>query len=261
MYYAGLFWDYFKNYMKTRMTYRSDFWIEIVSDLAFQGLNLLFILIVFMHTPTLGGWTQAQMVFVYGFFMVPYGIFFAFFNLWNFAERYIIKGELDRVLTRPAHNLAQLILENMDPSSLAGSVVGLVIMGYAAQSIDIPWAWYDPLIFVLLVASAVAIYFGLYVTLAALSFFSDSPTGIFPLMFNIQVYGRYPVTIYNRLIQIVLTFVLPFGFVGFYPAAYFLERAEWREFVWISPLAGAVAVTVGLLLWHVGILRYRGAGS
>ncbi|MDF2815667.1 MAG: transporter permease, partial [Paenibacillus sp.] len=131
MFYASLFAEYFSNYIKRRLTYRSDFWIEILSDLLFQGMNLLFILVVFLHTPLLGGWTQEQVVFIYGYFMVPYGVFSCFFNLWDFSQRYIGKGEMDRVLTRPAHNLVQLMLENLDPASLFGSLVGLFIMGYA----------------------------------------------------------------------------------------------------------------------------------
>ena len=57
--------EYLKNYAKTRLTYRVDFWIEVLSDLLFQAINLIFILIVFQHTPTLGGWTEAEVVFVY----------------------------------------------------------------------------------------------------------------------------------------------------------------------------------------------------
>ena len=83
---------------------------------------------MFQHTPTLGGWTEAEVVFVYGFFMVPSGIFSTFFNIWNFSERYIVKGEMDRILTRPAYNLYQVLLENLDPPSLFGSLVGLIIM-------------------------------------------------------------------------------------------------------------------------------------
>lgn len=261
MFYTSLFWDYFKNYLKTRLTYRSDFWIELLSDLLFQGLNLFFILVVFLHTSSLGGWTEAQMVFIYGYFMVPYGVFFAFFNLWNFSERYIVKGELDRVLTRPAHNLAQLVLENMNPSSLVGALVGVIIMCASAAYIEIDWAWHDPFVFLLLVLGSVLLYGGLYIILASVSFFTDSPTGIFPLMWNVQIYGRYPITIYNRVIQIVLTFVLPFGFVGFYPAAYFLDRVHWGWFAMLTPIIGAIALAIGLLLWSLGIRRYRGAGS
>ena len=74
MYYMGLIWEYLKNYMKTRLTYRADFWVEIISDLLFQATNLIFIFVVFRHTDNLGGWSEAEVLFVYGYFMVPYGI-------------------------------------------------------------------------------------------------------------------------------------------------------------------------------------------
>ena len=45
------------------------------------------------------------------FSLFPYAIFDAFFNIWDFNERYIVKGEMDRILTRPIHSLFQIILE------------------------------------------------------------------------------------------------------------------------------------------------------
>ncbi|WNQ12139.1 ABC-2 family transporter protein [Paenibacillus aurantius] len=261
MFYAALFTDYMKNYVKTKLTYRADFWVEVLSDLLFQGINLLFITVVFLHTPVLGGWTQAEVLFIYGYFMVPYGIFSCFFNLWGFSERYIVKGELDRVLTRPAHNLAQLILENMDPPALAGSIVGLVIMGSAWHSAGMEFVWYDPFVFVLLTLGSVLIYGGIYLIFTAISFYIDAPTGILPLIWNLQNYGRYPVTIYNRLLTALLTWVLPFAFVGFYPAAYFLDKTNWGAMALLTPAVGAGFAGAGLLFWNYGIRRYRGAGS
>lgn len=261
MFYASLFAEYLKNYLKTRLTYRSDFWIEVISDLAFNFMNLFFILVVYMHTDLIDGWTRAEVIFIYGYFMVPYGIFGAFFNTWNFGERYIVKGEMDRVLTRPAHSLFQVALENVDPSSLFGALAGLAVMAYAWSGMDVQLAWYDPLVFVLLVAGSVAIYFGIYTALTAISFYSDSPTGIMPLMFNIQSYGRYPVGIYNRIIRIVLTWVLPFAFVGFYPAAYFLDRSIYLTMALLTPVVGAVFAAAGIAVWNTGVKRYRGAGS
>ncbi|MEB3103893.1 ABC transporter permease [Ferviditalea candida] len=261
MFYLSLMTDYLKNYMKTRLTYRSDFWIEVISDLTFNLMNLLFILVVFRHTAALAGWSEAEVVFIYGYFMIPYGIFNCFFNLWGFTERYIVKGEMDRILTRPAYNLAQLSLENMDPSSLFGSLVGAAVMGYAWSQLDVAFAWYDPIVLVLMVLGSVMIYGGIYISLAALSFFSDAPTGILPLMWNIQNYGRYPVGIYNKVIRLLLTWVLPFAFVGFYPSAYFLDGAHYRSIALATPLVGAVFFTIGLFIWNSGVRHYRGAGS
>jgi len=258
---ASLFIDYLKNYIKTRLTYRSDFWVEVLSDLLFQGMNLIFIFIVFGHTDQLGGWTEAEVVFVYGYFMVPYGLFSCFFNLWGFTEKYIVKGEMDRILTRPAYNLWQILLENMDPPGLIGSFVGLAIMVICGTQLGIDLTWYDPLVFALLVVGSLLIYAGVYISLTAIGFFSDAPTGILPLMWNIQNYGRYPVSIYNRFIQILLTWVLPFAFVGVYPAAYFLDRDITKSFALLTPVVGVVFLVIGLSIWNYGVKRYRGAGS
>ncbi|MGE6230518.1 ABC transporter permease [Paenibacillus chitinolyticus] len=261
MFYLSLILDYLKNYLKTRLTYRSDFWIEVVSDLLFNGLNLVFILVVFQQTALLGDWNRDQILFIYGFFMVPYGLFSTIFNLWNFSERYIVKGEMDRILTRPAHSLWQVMLENMDPASLFSALAGLVVMMYSWAQLDLPVHWSDPLVMLMMVVSGVLIYGGIYVSLSALAFFSDSPTGIMPLIWNIQNYGRYPVTIYNKLLRGILTWILPFAFVGFYPAAYFLDPLNWKGFALLTPVVGIVFITIGLSVWNIGVKRYRGAGS
>ncbi|RKD21014.1 ABC transporter permease [Ammoniphilus oxalaticus] len=261
MFYLGLFWDYLKQYLKTKLTYRMDFLNEIVSNFIFQIVNLVFILVVFQHTTLIKGWSRDEIIFIYGFFLIPYAFYSTFFNLWDFQERYIIKGEMDRVLTRPAHNLFQVMLESMEPESLAGAVTGLIIMSYAAIQLKLQVAWYDPLMFVLLIGSGVLIYGGVYTGIAAIGFFSDSKTGISPMIFNIQNYGRYPVDIYNKAIRLLLTWVLPFAFVGVYPSAFFLKRQELYNYVWLTPLMGAIFFAIGLFVWNVGVRHYKGAGS
>ncbi|WP_276356651.1 ABC transporter permease [Cohnella caldifontis] len=260
-FHLSLFKEYVGNYLKTKLTYRADFWVEVMSDLLFSAMNLVFIFVVFQHTPSLAGWSRAEVVFVYGYFMIPYGVFGTFFNLWNFGERYIAKGEMDRVLTRPAHSLAQVLLENVDPPSMIGSFVGLAIMISAWSTLGLPFHLYDPFVLLIFVAGSVLIYAGIYMTLAAISFYSDAPTGIIPLMFNIQSYGRYPVQIYNKGIRFLLTWVLPFAFVGVYPASFFLQsHGDWTMPL-LTPIVGIVFWTIGLTIWNRGVKRYRGAGS
>ncbi|MBD8500825.1 ABC transporter permease [Paenibacillus arenosi] len=261
MYYVGLVSEYLKNYAKTRLTYRADFWIEVISDLMFQITNLIFIFVVFMHTPTLAGWTRDEMVFVYGYFMIPYGIFSCFFNMWGFSERYIVKGEMDRILTRPAHNLFQILLENVDPPSIIGSFVGAILMITAGSQLGIDFGALDILLLLIMIVGSVLIYFGIYTALTSISFYSDAPTGILPLVWNIQNYGRYPLTIYNRFIQVLLTWILPFAFVGIVPASRFLEDKGMEQMALLTPVVGIIAFTIGLTMWNVGVKRYRGAGS
>jgi ABC-2 type transport system permease protein len=256
-----LFAEYLSQYFKTRLAYRANFISEMLSNLVFELINLIFILVVFRHVSTMKDWTRDEVIFIYGFFQVPYALFAMFFSFWDFNEKYIIRGEMDRILTRPVNNLAQVCLESVAPDRIFSLITGLIIMVYAAIQLKLSFAWYDILIFIVLVISGAMIYAGVYTSIAAISFFSDSRTGIAPMIWNIQNYGRYPVNVYNRAIQILLTWILPFAFVGVYPASYFLRREEWYTFTMLTPVMGIIFFMIGLTVWKYGVRKYSGAGS
>ncbi|MBD1373795.1 ABC-2 family transporter protein [Hazenella sp. IB182357] len=261
MFQIRLFHEYFKQYMKTRLAYRWDFLAQFLTNFLFQAVNLVFILVVFGHTSDLNGWNQYEVIAIYGYFLIPWSIFSAFFNLWDFNEKYIIKGELDRVLTRPVHSLLQIIMETMTPESLIGVFTGVLVMGYGIYHLDLTWTLLDFFFLVLFSIGGVLVYGGIYTILTSISLYTDSKTDIQPIIFNVSTYGRYPINIYHRFIQIALTWVLPFAFVGFYPASYLLDKQEWFWYAMATPLVGIVYLGLGVFTWNQGIKRYRGAGN
>lgn len=256
-----LFGQYLSQYFKTRLAYRADFLGGLVTNLVQELINLVFIVVVFQHVPVLKEWTRDEVIFIYGYFLIPYAVFSMFFGFWDFNERYIIRGEMDRILTRPVHNLAQVCLESISPDRIFGVITGLIIMGYAAIQLKLSFAWYDVPLFILLVLSSTLIYAGVYTAIAAVSFFSDSRTGIAPMIWNIQNYGRYPVDVYNAVIRFILTYILPFAFVGVYPAAYLLGKKAWYTYAMFTPVMGIIFFVIGLFVWNLGVKKYSGAGS
>jgi ABC-2 type transport system permease protein len=261
MFYVSIFFQYVAQYMKTRLEYRTDMLVEIISDLMFQGVNLIFILVVFGHTDILAGWTRAEIIFIYGFFLVPFALFASFFNIWDFNERYIVKGEFDRILTKPIHSLFQIVLERVELEGLFGAFTGGIIMVYAMNDLDLSLQWYDPLLFIVFVLGGMLVYAGIFVLIASISFWSDGQTSIMPMMYNISNYGRYPVDIYNKVIRFILTWVIPFAFVGVYPSAYFLGKSEWYSYAFLTPFIGIAFFGISIIVWNAGVKRYRGAGN
>ena len=173
MFYVSIFFQYVSQYMKTRLEYRLDFIVEILSDLLNQAVNLIFILIVFGHTQLLSGWSRDEIIFIYGFFLVPYALFSAFFNIWDFNERYIVQGEMDRILTRPIHSLFQIVIERMELEALFGLVTGLIILFYAGAHLRLNIAWYDLILFVLFAGGGALAYASIFVIIASIGFWSD----------------------------------------------------------------------------------------
>ena len=68
MLYINLFLQYASQYIKTKLEYRGDFIVGLLSDLSLQAVNLIFILVVFGHTQALKGWSREEVIFIYGFF-------------------------------------------------------------------------------------------------------------------------------------------------------------------------------------------------
>lgn len=261
-FYWGLFWGYVGQYAKGRLQYRWDLLAGLLSDLLYQSAAVIFLLVVFHQVPTLAGWRQEEVFFIYGYFLFPH----TFFNvlsggIWDFTDRYIVKGELDRLLLRPANSLFQLILEGIDLEPLLGLVTGTAIMLWSGSRLGLSFHWSDPLLLLLLTAGSTLIYLGVYLSLASISFWYDGRTGILNLVWNVNNYGRYPTTIYNKALRLLMTWVLPFAFVGFYPAAYFLRRAAFIWWAAATPLVGLAFFALSVALWRAGIRRYHSTGS
>jgi len=247
---------------KARMSYRADFLVQVSSDLVLQAVNLVFIAVVFTRVQALAGWLFDEVLFIYGFFLIPFALFNASFAvLSDVGGRYVVGGELDRVLTRPMNALLQVQLELLRPQALNGVVLGVVVMAIASARLQLTWTLLDVLAMMSATLGAWLVYGGVYVTVASLTFWTqDGGAGFFPIAYNTIQFGRYPLSIYPAAVQFLLTFVLPYAFIAFLPAAGVL-RPEFSWLGWLTLPVGAVVFAVGLLVWGRGLARYEGAGS
>ena len=62
-----------------------------------------------------------------------------------------------------------------------------------------------------------------------------------------QDFTRYPISIYRRGVRIVLAFVLPFAFMNYFPATYFLQKAETG--LHLNPAVGLLTPASGSHGW------------
>ena len=247
---------------KARLAYRADFLVQVGSDLLLQAVDLVFLAVVFTKVRELVGWRFEEVLFIYGFFLVPYALFNASFAaLSDVGGRYVVGGELDRVLTRPVNPLLQVQLELLRPQALNGLALGAVVMAVASARLGLDWSFTSVLAVAAGAVGAWLVFGGVYVAVASLSFWTqDRGLGFFPLAYMAINFGRYPITIYPAAVRFLLTFVLPYGFVAFYPAAGLL-RGEYRLAGWLTLPVGLLTFGLGLLAWRRGLAKYEGAGS
>ena len=135
----GLFFDYFSQYAKVRVSYRGDFFISLLTSFAATVFGLGFVVVLFQKAPRLAGWRFEEELFLYGFSLIPYGVFnVVSVNLYDFGNNYIIEGKFDRVLLRPISSLFQVLFETFRIESAQEIATGIFCMWWATEHLGLP---------------------------------------------------------------------------------------------------------------------------
>lgn len=257
-----LFLHYFAQYAKVRVAYRGDFFIAVTTSLAATILAFGFLIVLFTRIPRLQDWRFEEVLFIYGFSLVPLGLFNVLsLNLYQFGDQYIIQGKFDRILLRPVHSLFQVIFEVFRIESLHEVATGLIVVAYCSKKLGLHWSAVNIGLFLLMSICGAVIYLSIFLLLTSVSFWFEDRIGVVPPVYNMIAFGRYPLSIYNTFIQFLLTWIVPFAFASFYPSVHFLNREEFRRLFYFVPVVATIFFSLALFVWHRGELHYSSTGS
>ena len=259
---AALLGSYFAQYAKVRVSYRGDFFISAATSMAATIFSLGFVLVLFARIPALSNWRMDEVLFLYGFSLIPFGLFNVFsLNLYEFGATYIMEGKFDRVLLRPLSSLFQVVFDTFRIEALQEVVVGLFIVVWASRRLHYQWHLLDLLLLAFFAFCGGVIYLSVFLFLSTFSFWFEDRIGIHPPFWNLLAFGRYPLSIYSGYIQFLLSWIIPFGFATFYPASHLLGRPEFRIYAALVPVVAAATFALALTAWSFGLRRYSSTGS
>jgi ABC-2 type transport system permease protein len=259
---ATLLGAYFAQYAKVRVSYRGDFFVSLATSMAATAFSLGFVWMIFRNVPRLSNWRLEEVVFLYGFSLIPFGLFnVVSLNLYEFGATYIMEGKFDRVLLRPISSLFQVLFETFRIESLHEVLAGVGIVAWASWQLHYHWTALDVLLLVFFGLCGGVIYISVFLFLSTFSFWFEDRIGIHPPFWNLLAFGRYPLSIYSGYIQFVLSWIIPFGFATFYPSARLLHRREFLAYGPLIPLIAAATLVLAGASWRIGLRRYSSTGS
>jgi ABC-2 type transport system permease protein len=253
---------YFAQYLKMRVAYRGDFLIGLATSTLATAFGFGFLLILFSRIPRLAGWTLNEVLFLYAFGLIPFGLFNVLsLNIYEFGNNYIIEGKFDRVLLRPISSLFQVLFEAFRVESLHEVAVGALGVWWASRQLGLDWTVPGVALFALFALCGAVIYVSVFTLLSCVSFWYEDRIGVHPPVWNLIAFGRYPLSIYSQLIQFLLSWIIPFAFASFYPSARLLGRPEVRNFSLLAPVVAAACFSLLLFTWSRGLRQYSSTGS
>lgn len=262
MRFLRLYKTFVKQHLKNLMEYRVDFLTGAMSFMINQVTNILFISIIFTQIPKLSGWSYYEIIFIYGFSLLPKGLdHLTTDNLWKVAYFIVRRGDFDKYLTRPINPLVHVIIENFQLDALGEFITGIVLFGYSLVKLGIHFTVADVALLIIAVIFGTMIFTSIKIACAAIAFWVKTSGNILQVLYMSSDFARYPATIYSKGVRFIISYVIPFAFTSYYPASYFLRGGNPLYCIGGTVVISVVFMVISVIIWNRGIVAYESAGS
>lgn len=260
--YARLYAHFFAQNLKTKLEYRLDFVLGIAATLLQQLVGIAFIGIVFMRITDVRGWGVYEVALIYGLAGAARGINeFLFDNVWYMSWIYVREGKFDHLLHRPVQPLFHLLADRVETHGIGSLALGLTITFVSWANLGIPFTAGRVAFLAVILLSGAVIHFAINLTITSISFWLIDMRHLLSTIDSFSFLGKYPITIYPRFIQTVITWILPYAFVAFFPAALIIGKAGYVGMGLASPLVAAAALAGSIWVFHRGLSVYESTGT
>jgi ABC-2 type transport system permease protein len=252
--------------IRGQMQYRVSFLLALLSQFSATVIEFGAILVFFGRTPAIAGWTLWEVALLYAIAEISFATAeFVGSALDDFHTR-IAQGTFDRVLTRPLGTFFQVLAEELALRRAGRILQGLIVLLLATHNASIVWSLDKLLVLGVALTAGIAIFFSIFVLAATFCFWTvegKEATHIFS--YGGVTLADYPLEIYADWLKRFVTFILPLGFVSYYPALYLLDRSdplglpEWTRL--LSPLAALLLGGLAGAGWRLGVQHYQSTGT
>lgn len=260
-YYSNIYIKILVQDLKSKMEYRSDFIISTIGMIFTNVSGFVAFWLIFQNFPSVMGWNYYEMLFLYGFSLLALTPVQCFFdNNWN-LRHYVYDGSFIKYCFRPINIFFYYMSEVFDIKGLGQLVMGGGILIYSWVKIGLPLSFIIVLELVVALFTA-SLFMIAIMNLAASTCFWLINTGyVMVFAFKFKDFSKYPTTIFSSIFKFIFTFIIPIGFIAYYPSLVFLRSENVPILTWVSPFIGMLFFYISYKVWMKGASTYSGTGS
>lgn len=258
---------YTKTVMKAWFQYKVDAVLRSVAVFLREATGIIVIYFALLKFDSLNGWNLKEMLFLFSLLFLTYGILILFFTGLRDFGGMVRDGGFDRFLLRPRGVLFQIIFVNADWFAAIGhGGLGIVLFVISAGQVGIQWNAVTIIYYVLAVAGGVLIQGAIFLFLGTLNIYLLETGSLKELFYwNMRKFAGYPISIFHKVIQAGMIYVVPFAFVNYFPAQFLLRKPDMAQypeiFLYITPIVGVVMYGMAYVFWRFSLRYYKSSGN
>lgn len=266
--YGRVFLTFFQNALVREMTFRSNFFIELVTRGFWFIAQITLYEIIYRNVPKIEDWSREEFFAFMATVMLVNAVVETFFmpNCANFSEL-IRTGNLDFVLLKPIDTQFLVSFEKMNLAMVNQFALAGALLAYSLYELGRPIGITQIFFYLLMVLIGAIFFYSLMLILASTSIWFGRNQGLYDFWFYITVFARYPRDIYSgspagEVLRFAFSYVIPILVVVTVPARLLLSKAlepSWLTLV--APISAIVSLLVARAVFHQSLRSYRSASS
>lgn len=257
----SLYFKYFKIHFKSELQYKLSFIMSFVSQFfVFFGYYFT-IICLFDKFSNIKGFTMYEVLLTFGVIQFGFAFCETFFRGIDVFDELIVNGSFDRLLLRPRNILLQVFCEKVNFVRLSRLFQAIIVLIIAIINVDVIWNTEKIVTLIFMIISSVIIFLSIFILTAAYCFLTVKGLEVRNVLTDgCKQMAQYPIGIFKKGFVAFFTFIVPFGFVNYYPLLFILGR-ETNSLFMFSPLLTIVYLIPSIVIFYKGIKRYSSVGS
>jgi len=258
---------YSKTTAKAWFQYRVDAFLRSLAVFLREATGIIVIYFTLLKFDTLSGWNIYEMLFLFSLLFLTYGIMIIFFTGLRDFGKTVRDGSFDRFMLRPRGLLFQILFANADWFAAIGhGGLGITLFILSAGKVGIHWSGVSIGYYLITVAGGVLIQGAVFLFIATLNIYLLQTDSLKEMLYwDMRKFAGYPISIFNKFIQTLMIYVMPFAFVNYFPAQYFLRKEDMAAYpevyIYLTPVVGIAMYILAYLFWRYSIRFYKSSGN
>lgn len=264
--YAGVTCVYLKMSILTVLEYPANILGWLLSNPIQFIVGFATIKFVVAQFGAINGWNYGQLAFLYGLAVISHALSMILFVRGWFMGALVVEGEFDRYILRPMSVLYQFFFTCFNLIGITDLIPGICVFAYGCVKVHFVWSFGNVIKLILLLIGATLIRGGVYLMLGSTSFWTKGEADYGA--YTQELFDKttmYPLSIYPEGVQFLFTYLIPIGWVSFYPASEMLDIATgnfvFQGAAWMTVFIGGLTFAAAAFIFHRGLRKYESAGN
>lgn len=251
---SNLYGEIIKNSIKREFQFRSNLIMNFVLLIFGYGIELLFFFAVYSNVDSINGWSFPQMVCLSAIILIVDALFFGlfFFNL-LYIPFLVRRYELDSCLLKPVNSLFYISTKSINIGYLMGIIPGVILLSIGLEMLEIKLSVYTCIKLIIFIINSVALLYSILTLFLSTTLFFVKVDGMIGMFWSVISFGKYPSSIYPKILRYFMTFFLPTFIIYNIPTQIILESEGVSMWYIISSV---ICLYIANIIWKKSLKVY-----